>query len=96
MKWGVEEREDVWESGGKAPSFLTSALDAERSAQHPGRFTPLENSLRDPFYRRLVGPQSRSRGCGDEKIPWPCREFNPGRPARSPSLYPLSYPGSST
>jgi hypothetical protein len=39
-----------------------------------------------PLYsldRRLGEPQSRSGGGGEEKTPCPCRESNPGRPARS-------------
>jgi hypothetical protein len=33
--------EDIWESGGIAPPFLTSALDGgEWSTSHPGHFTP--------------------------------------------------------
>jgi hypothetical protein len=46
-----------------------------------------------PFDRRLAGPQSWSRRCGEEKISCLCRESNPGRPARSLTLYRLSCPG---
>jgi hypothetical protein len=35
--------EDIWGSGGIAPTFLTSTLDGgELSASHPGRFIPGE------------------------------------------------------
>jgi hypothetical protein len=50
-----------------------------------------------PFYRRLGGPQSWSGRYGEGNIFWPYRDLNsppPGRPARSQSLYRLSYPGS--
>jgi hypothetical protein len=61
-------------------------------------FTPLQlhprgKRPRYPLYRRLGEPQSRSRRYGKEKISYPCRESNPGRPARRPSLYQLNYSG---
>jgi hypothetical protein len=46
---------------------------------------------RYPLDRRLGGHQSRSGHCGVEEISCPCRGSNPGRPARSPSLYRLCY-----
>jgi len=47
-------------------TFLTSTLDGgEWSGLRPGRFTPGERTLRDPCYRRLVGPKHRS-GRGGE------------------------------
>jgi hypothetical protein len=58
-------------------------------------FTPRPLCPRYPLDRRLSGPQSWSGRCGvDTKSPVPRRETNPGRPANSPSLYQLSYPGS--
>jgi hypothetical protein len=74
--------QDISESGGIAPLFLTSVLDGgERSASRPWRFLyPLY-----PLDQGLGGPQNRS-GC--------CRLLKPDRPARSPSLYLLSYPES--
>jgi hypothetical protein len=53
-------------------------------------------SPRYPLDRRLVGPQSQSGRRGEVKIPTPPRfELRPlGRPARSQSLYRLSYHGS--
>jgi hypothetical protein len=61
-------------------------------------FTPMPlcrrgKSLRYPLERRLGRPQSRSGRCGGEKnLALP--EIESGRPARSPSLYRLSYPDS--
>jgi len=46
------------------------------AALTPGKAPP------NPLDRRLGGPQIRS-GRGDEKNSCPCRESNPGRPARS-------------
>ena len=43
--------------------------------------------VRYPLYRRLVGPQGRS-------VRLPIGIRSPDRPARSESLYRLSYPGS--
>jgi hypothetical protein len=44
--------------------------------------------------RRLAEPQSRSGRDVEEKNSQPCRQSNSDRPARSQSLYRLSYPGS--
>jgi hypothetical protein len=86
--------EDGWGSGGIALRYLTSALDGgEWSASCPGRFT-LGKFPRYPLDRRLGGPKSRPGRFGDEKDLLPLPESNPGRPARSPSLYRASSPGS--
>jgi hypothetical protein len=59
--------DDLWGSGGIAPSFLTSALDGgEWSLSRPGRFTPDQD-------RRLGGPQSRSGSCGEEPVAIPTK-----------------------
>jgi hypothetical protein len=53
-------------------------------------------SSRYPFYRSLGGPQSRSGRYGEVNIFYPTGTRTPpppGRPARSQSLYRLSYPG---
>jgi hypothetical protein len=52
----------MWRSGGKAPPFLTSALDGgEWSASGPGHFTPGETpQVPTGLDRRVGGPQSRS------------------------------------
>ena len=60
---------------------MTAALEGgEWSAARPGRTLPPGNT-RYPFYRRLGGRKSR-----------PHRGSIPDRPARSQSLYRLSYP----
>ena len=52
----------------------------------------LPGKTRYPFYRRLGGPQCRSGGV--QKISPPTGIQSPDRPARSESLYRLSYSGS--
>ena len=47
---------------------------------------------RYPLYRRLGGPQSQSGWVAKNLVPTGIR--SPDRPARSESLYRLSYPGS--
>jgi len=67
---------------------MTAALEGgEWSAVRPGR-TLLPGKTRYPFYRRLGGPQGRS-GRAEESRPHP--DSIPDRPARSHSLYRLSY-----
>jgi hypothetical protein len=64
---------------------------------HAPAALPPGKSPRYPFYRRLGGPQSRSGRYGEVKIIYPIGTRTPappGRPARSQSLYRLSYPGS--
>jgi hypothetical protein len=64
---------------------------------HAPTALPLGKGPRYPFYRRLGGPQSRSGRYGEAKIFNPTGTRTPappGRPARSQSLYRLSYPGS--
>ena len=60
----------------------------ELSAAHPGRTLP-PGKTRYPLYRRLGGPQGRS---GRAKILASTGIRSPDRPARSQSLYRLSYP----
>jgi len=50
-----------------------------------------QGKTRYPLYRRLGGPQGRSRQV--RKISPPTGIWSPDRPARSQSLYRLSYPG---
>ena len=72
--------------------FKTSALKMRvggGSAPRPGRFTP--GRTRYPLNRRLGGPPGRS-GRG-RKISPHTGFRSPDRPARSESLYRLSYPG---
>ena len=72
---------------------LTSALDGGVDGQRhaPGRFTP-RKEIRYPLYRRLGGPLGRSGRI--RKISPPTGIRSPDRPARSESLYRLSYSGS--
>jgi hypothetical protein len=78
--------------------FLTSALVGGEWQLHAPATLPPGKSPRYPFYRRLGGPQSRSGRYGEVKLffyPIGTRTPAPlGRPARSQSLYRLSYPGS--
>jgi len=69
-------------------SSMTAALEGvEWSAARPGRTLP-PGKTRYPLYRRLGGPQGRS-GLGGKSRPH--RDSIPDRPARSQSLYRLSY-----
>ena len=62
---------------------MTAALEGgEWPSARPGRTLPL-GKTQHPLYRRLGGPQGRSR---------PHRDSIPDRPARSQPLYRLSYP----
>jgi hypothetical protein len=59
--------EDVWGSGGIAPSCFASALDGgEWAPSPPGLFTSAEMP-RYPLERRVSGPQRRSGCSGEEK-----------------------------
>jgi hypothetical protein len=76
-------------SGGIAPTFLTSALDGgEWSTSRPCRFTPGKGPSGSRWMGGWVDPTKVKR------IILYCRESNPGRPARSLSLYRQSCPGS--
>jgi hypothetical protein len=69
---------------------MTSALEeGEWSAARPGRTLP-PGKTRYPLYRRLGGPQGRSRQARKTSPPTGIRSLD--RPARSHSLYRLSYP----
>jgi hypothetical protein len=57
----------------------------------PGGRTPGTNWIGD-----WVGPRAGLDAGARRKIPCPCQGSNPGRPARSQTLYCLSYRGSST
>jgi hypothetical protein len=59
------------------------------SVSRPGRFLP-PGKTRYPLYRRLGEPQGRSWRV--RKISPPTGIWSPDRPARSQSLYRLSYP----
>jgi hypothetical protein len=86
---------ETWGSGGIAPPFLTSALDGgEWSASRPGRFTPKKKVTGGHWIGGWVGPRAVLDAVEKKKISCSCRERIPGRPARSQSLYLLSYPSS--
>ena len=71
---------------------MTAALEGgEWSATRPGH-TLHPGKTRYPFCRRLGGPQGRS---GRTEKSRPHRDSIPDRPARSQSLYRLSYPAHS-
>jgi hypothetical protein len=65
----------------------------------PAALHPREKDPRYPLDRRLGGPQSRSGRRGLKKNPLPLSGIeprSPDRPARSQTLYCLSYRGSYT
>jgi hypothetical protein len=60
--------EDIWESGDIAPSFLTLAIYGGKwLASCPCHFTPGERAPQYPMDIWLVGPQSQSVYCEEEK-----------------------------
>jgi hypothetical protein len=58
-----------------------------------GRFTPGGRVPRTLWIRGWVAPIAGLDAVEQTKISCHCQASNPGRPARSPSLYRLSYPG---
>jgi hypothetical protein len=78
-------------------SFLISTLDGgEWSASRPGRALPPPGQ-RTPCTNWIggwVGPRAGLDAGARRKIDCPCRGSNPDRPARSQTLYCLSYRGS--
>jgi hypothetical protein len=79
--------------GGKAPPFLTSALDGgEWSVSRRGRFTSRERVPGTHWRGGWMGPRAGLYVVEKRKISCTRRESNPSRPARSQSLYRLSYP----
>jgi len=67
---------------------MTAALEGgEWAAARPGRTLP-QGKTRYPFYRRLGGPQGWS-GLAENLVITGIQ--SPDRPARSQSLYRLSY-----
>jgi hypothetical protein len=81
-------------------SYLTSALDrGEWSTSHPGRALPPGKGPSVPIVGThwiggWVGPRAGLDGGARRKILCLCRGSNPDRPARSQTLYCLSYRGS--
>jgi hypothetical protein len=96
--WLINEalsREGVWGCGSIAPTFLTSALHGgELSTSLPGLITPREKNPCYSVDRKLSGTRAKLDAAGKRNISYHCRESNPCRQVRSPSLYWLSYPGS--
>jgi hypothetical protein len=79
--------EDVWGNRGIAPPFSTSELyGGEWSDSCLGRFTPGTH-----WMGGWVGPRTGLDVVEKRKVALLCRESNPGRPARSLSLYRLSH-----
>jgi hypothetical protein len=79
--------------------FLTSALiGGEWSASHPGRFTPGKRAPRTHWIGSWVDPRAGLDDVEKRKfLTLPGLELRPlDCPARSQSLYRLSYPGSSS
>jgi hypothetical protein len=75
---------------------MTSALVGGKwSASRPCRFTPGERAPRYPLNKRLVDPRAGLDNVEKRKLlTLPGLELRPlGRPARSQSLYRLSYRG---
>jgi hypothetical protein len=88
LNYYAPRHEDVWGTGGIAPSFLTSALDGgEWSASNPGRFTPGERAPGTYCIEGWVGSGAGLDIVKKRKIFCPAGNLSPGRPARSPSLY---------
>jgi hypothetical protein len=80
-------------SEGVAPPFLTSAvIGGEWPASRPGRFTPVKGHRVPILIGGWVGPRTGLDDTERRKISCPCRDSNPSRPDRSPSLYQLIYP----
>jgi hypothetical protein len=79
-------------SGNIAPTVLALALDGgEMSASRPCRFTPGERTPGTHWIGGWVGLGTGLDAVEKRNI-LQCRKSNPGLPARSPSLYRLSYP----
>jgi hypothetical protein len=86
----------VWESRGIAPPFLTTALDGgEWSSSRPNPFTPGEVEPGTHGIGTWVSPRADVDTMEEKEISYSFWESNPGRSARSPSLYRLGYSFSS-
>jgi hypothetical protein len=60
----------------------------------PAALYPRGKDSRYPFDRKLVGPRAGLDAGARRNILCPCQESNSARPARSQTLYCLSYRGS--
>jgi hypothetical protein len=82
-------------SEGIAPPFMISVLDVEVSGQlHALATLPLEKEPQVLIHwiGSWVDPKAGLNAVEQRKIPCTCRVWNPGRPARSLSLYRLAIP----
>ena len=77
-----------WSRGTAVLFFLTLALDGVGGQRHVPAALPL-GKTRYPLYR--VRPRAGLDGCGKPRPPTGIRSSD--RPARSESIYRLSYPG---
>jgi hypothetical protein len=87
----------LWRLWGRVKAWLhhswPSALDGDaRSVSRPSRFTRGDRTHRYSPNRGLGGLQSRSGRCSEEINLLPLPGIEPRPPARSQSLYRLSYP----
>jgi hypothetical protein len=72
--------------------FLTSTLDGEWSASHPGRFIPRERAPGTHWIGGWVVPRAGLVAVVKSKIPSPCRDSNPRSSSPKPNAIPLSSP----
>jgi hypothetical protein len=69
--------EDIWDSGGIAPPFMTSALDRVSGQLHALAALPMGKEPVVPTDCRLGGPRSWSGRYGEEKILAPAKNWTP-------------------
>jgi hypothetical protein len=92
--------EDVWKSGGVAPSLLAPILDGDEWSASRTLHPPLYLWRKSPqyaLYGRFRRFESRSGLCGYGKISFSCRKSNPDSSVVQPvaqSQYRLIYNGS--
>jgi hypothetical protein len=80
-------QEDVSGSGGIAPPFLNSALyGGEWPVSRPGRFDSGERANDTHWIGGWVSPRAGLDATEKRKTSCPCLEWNPDRPASSPSV----------
>jgi hypothetical protein len=71
----------------RSTTFDLCATEDECSVSRPGRFHSRERTPNDHLTGGWVGPRVGLDAVEYVKLPCSCRKSNPGRPARSPSLY---------
>jgi hypothetical protein len=83
---------EYWEWRYSSTHSLTSALDGgEWSVSRPCCFTPRERAPGTHWIGGWVSTRAVLDAVSKRKIPNSCRNSNPDHPARSQSLYRLSY-----